>query len=97
MSSMSTLIAVGSSAVVLLLILAVFLVIGCICCCCKQRQKHTLHDHESTDKTTNSQDNVNIAPIYEDLIQETMKCQDTDIDFKENVAYSTVTVKNKKI
>ena len=92
MSSMNILIAVGSSVLVLLLSLASFLVIGCICCCCKQRQKHTLHDHESTDKNPNSQDNI--APIYEDLIQETMKCEDTDIDFKENVAYSTVKIKS---
>ena len=90
MSSMNVLIAVGSSALVLLLSSAVFLVIGCICCSCKQKQKHTFHDRESIDKIPNSQ-NVNIVPIYEDLLQETMN---TDIDFKENVAYSTVTVKN---
>ena len=77
-------IGVGSSAaLVLLMSLVVFL---CICTRCYFKKKTNIIN-ESGDKP---QDNT--APIYEDVLPKTMNCQETDIDFETNVAYSRVKI-----
>jgi hypothetical protein len=78
-------IGVGSSAaLVLLLSLAVFL---CTCTYCYFKKKRIIN--ESADKPQHS-----IAPIYEDIPPKTTNCQETNIDFKTNVAYSTVEIRS---
>ena len=74
-------IGVGSSAaLVLFMSLTVLL---CACACCYFKKKMIIN--ASGDKP---QDNA--APIYEDVPPERMNCQEADIDFQTNVAYSTV-------
>ena len=58
-------------------------VLLCTCACCYFKKKMIIN--ESGDKP---QDNA--APIYEDVPPKRMNCQETDIDFETNVAYSTV-------
>jgi hypothetical protein len=78
-------IGVGSSAALVLLIsLAVFL---CTCTCCYFKKKRNINANESADKPQDR-----ISPIYEDIPPKTIiqNCQETDIDFETNAAYSTV-------
>ena len=70
------------AALVLLASLAVLL---CTCACCYFKKKTNIVANESGAKP---QDNT--APIYEDVPPKRMNCQETDIDFETNVAYSTV-------
>ena len=58
-------------------------VLLCICACCYFKKKTIIN--ESGDKPRD-----NTAPIYEDVPSKRMNCQETDIDFETNVAYSTV-------
>ena len=69
----------SSAALVLLISLTVLL---CACACCYFKKKTIIIANESGDKPT--------APIYEDVPPKRMNCQEIDIDFETNVAYSTV-------
>ena len=82
-------IGVGSSAALALLISLTVLLCTCACCCFK---KKTIIINESGDKP---QDNT--APIYEDVPSKRMNCQETNIDFETNVAYSTAKTISYKI
>ena len=87
MTSLNTYIFIGvgsSAALVLLISLAVFL---CICACCYFKKKTIIVVNESGDKP---QDNT--VPIYEHVLPKTVNCQETDIDFETNVAYSRVKI-----
>ena len=84
-------IGVGSSAALVLLISLTVLLCTCACCYFK---KKTITVNESGDKP---QDNTSTAPIYEDVPPKRMNCQETDIDFETNVAYSTVKTISYKI
>ena len=74
----------SSAALVLLASLAVLL---CACACCYFKKKTIIVANESGDNFK-SQDST--APIYEDVPPKRKNCQETDIDFETNVAYSTV-------
>ena len=78
-------IGVGSSAALVLLISLTVLL--CTCACCYFKKKTIIVINESGDKP---QDNTCTAPIYEDVPPKRMNCQETDIDFETNAAYSTV-------
>ena len=82
-------IGVGSSAALVLIISLTVLLCACACCYFK---KKTIIVNEPGNKP---QDNT--APIYEDVPPKRMNCQETDIDFETNVAYSTVKTMSYKI
>ena len=63
-------------------------VLLCACACCYFKKK-TIIANESGDKPT--------APIYEDVLPKRMNCQETNIDFETNVAYSTAKTISYKI
>ena len=67
-------------------------VLLCACACCYFKKKTIIIANESGDKP---QDNT--APIYEDVPPKRINCQETDIDFETNIAYSTVKTVSYKI
>jgi flagellar basal body-associated protein FliL len=75
----------SSAALVLLISLAVLL---CACTCCHFKKKKII-TNESVDKPQDR-----IAPIHEEIPPKTMNFQETNIDFKTNVAYSTVKIRS---